>query len=152
MAKASSSRREGRYNELKLMLKERRQEVAGEIREGLRDNRDENAPRRGDKVRDFAEDSEVSAREDVDLALLQMKVDTLSKIDQALGRLMQGLYGYCAECGEEISENRLRALPFALRCKDCEEARETAERRELAGRGRAFGSLFVDRGPASDSR
>ena len=49
------------------------------------------------------------------------------------------------ECGEEIAEKRLRALPFAVRCKDCEEAREVAERRErqLAAR-RGAAPLFFD--------
>ena len=47
--------------------------------------------------------------------------------------------------GEEIAEKRLRALPFAVRCKDCEEAKEVAEQRErqLAAR-RGATSLFFD--------
>jgi RNA polymerase-binding transcription factor DksA len=51
----------------------------------------------------------------------------------------------CFECGEEISGARLRALPFAVRCKDCEEAREIAAQRErtLAQR-RGSSSLFYD--------
>jgi hypothetical protein len=32
-------------------------------------------------------------------------------------------------CGDEISEKRLRALPFAVRCKGCEEAREAVDER-----------------------
>ena len=46
---------------------------------------------------------------------------------------------------EEIAEKQLRALPFAVRCKDCEEAREMAERRErmMASR-RGASSLFFD--------
>jgi DnaK suppressor protein len=69
----------------------------------------------------------------------------LNKIDDALVRLEQGDYGNCFECGEEIAEKRLRALPFAVRCKDCEEAREAAEQRErqLAAR-RGVSSLFFD--------
>ena len=74
-----------------------------------------------------------------------MKSETLHKIEEALARLEQGNYGYCFECGDEISEKRLRALPFAVRCKDCEEAREIAQQRErqLAQR-RGSASLFLD--------
>ena len=63
----------------------------------------------------------------------------------ALARLEQGTYGNCFDCGEEIAEKRLRALPFAVRCKDCEEARENAEQRErqVAAR-RGSSSLFFD--------
>ena len=40
---------------------------------------------------------------------------------------------------------RLRALPFAVRCKDCEEARETAEQRErMAARRSGSSALFFD--------
>ena len=57
-----------------------------------------------------------------------------------------GLYGalIVALCAEEIAEKRLRALPFAVRCKDCEEAREVAQkRRQLASR-RSGSALFLD--------
>ena len=69
---------------------------------------------------------------------------TLSKIDEALGRLEEGAYGNCFECGSQISEQRLRALPFAVRCKDCEEARETAARRERLMAQRHSSSFFFD--------
>ena len=79
---------------------------------------------------DQGESSEVDIQEDIELALIQMKSETLNKIDAALRRLNEGSYGDCFECGDEIAEARLRALPFAVRCKECEEARETAELRE----------------------
>ena len=63
-----------------------------------------------------------------------MKAETLNKINDALARLEEGDYGNCFECGEEIAEKRLRALPFAVRCKDCEEAREVAAKRERHAR------------------
>ena len=46
-----------------------------------------------------------------------MKAETLKQIRKALARLDEGRCGYCDECGEEIVEPRLRALPFAVRCK-----------------------------------
>ena len=54
-----------------------------------------------------------------------------------INRLDEGRYGHCYECGDEIAEARLRALPFAVRCKDCEEEREVAIQRErtMARRG-----------------
>ena len=73
---------------------------------------------------------EADIQDDIEFALIQMKSETLNKINEALARLEEGAYGNCFECGEEIAERRLRALPFAVRCKDCEEAREVAEQRE----------------------
>lgn len=73
-----------------------------------------------------------------------MKAETLNRIDEALARLESGTFGFCTECGQEISERRLRALPFALRCKECEEAREVAEQRERQLASRRPSSLFYD--------
>jgi DnaK suppressor protein len=52
---------------------------------------------------------------------LRIRAETLTRIDEALLRLDAGKYGSCLECGREISERRLRALPFAVRCQVCEE-------------------------------
>ena len=87
--------------------------------------------------------SEVDIQEDIEFALIQMKAETLNKINEALARLEEGTYGNCFECGDEIAQPRLRALPFAVRCKDCEEAREMAQQRERiqARRGSATSRL-----------
>jgi len=71
-------------------------------------------------------------------------VETLHRIEEALERLEEGTFGYCFECGDEIEERRLRALPFAVRCKDCEEARETAERRERQQANRRSSGFLID--------
>ena len=62
-------------------------------------------------VLDAGESSEADIQEDIEFALIQMKAETLNKINEALARLVAGTYGRCFECGEEISEARLRALP-----------------------------------------
>ena len=135
-----------RYNELKNMLEERRREIHAEVQGKMRDVRTEGAygPKQTDVV-DAVESSETDIQDEIEFALIQMKSETLSKIVDALARLEQGNYGNCFECGEEIAEKRLRALPFAVRCKDCEEARENAERRQRQMAARRGGSsLFLD--------
>ena len=133
-----------RYDELKRMLIERQREIMHEVQGKIRDVRAEGADK-DHEVLDPGETSEVDIQEDIEFALIQMKAETLNKINEALTRLEEGAYGNCFECGEEISERRLRALPFAVRCKDCEEAREVAEQRErqMAAR-RGTSSLFLD--------
>ena len=112
----------------------------------MRDVREEGAwGGKMNEVLDAVESSEADIQEDIEFALIQMKSETLNKIHDALVRLERGNYGYCFDCGEEIAEKRLRALPFAVRCKDCEEAREVAEQRQrqlMAKRGTS--SLFLD--------
>src|SRR5687768_4965057 len=132
-----------RYNELKKMLEDRRRELMNEVQGRIRDVRTDSSKDR--EVLDQGESSEVDIQEDIEFALIQMKSETLNKIDAALRRLDDGTYGDCFECGDEISGARLRALPFAVRCKDCEEARETAEQRERAlANKRGSSALFFD--------
>jgi DnaK suppressor protein len=52
----------------------------------------------------------------------------LAGIDAALERLEGGVYGDCEECGEAISEARLKALPWAPLCIKCQEEKEELER------------------------
>ena len=43
----------------------------------------------------------------------------LRMIDAALARVADGSYGICVNCGEDISEERLEAVPHAARCRHC---------------------------------
>ena len=132
-----------RYAELKDMLEDRRRHIQAEVLGRMRGVRADGG--KSSDVLDAVESSEADIQEDIEFALIQMKSETLNKINDALIRLEQDNYGNCFECGEEIAEKRLRALPFAVRCKDCEEAREVAEQRErqMASR-RGASSLFFD--------
>jgi DnaK suppressor protein len=131
-----------RDHELRKMLEDRRRllvyEVQGKIRDGRRDSTKER------EVLDEGESSEVDIQDEIEFALLQLKAETLHKIDVAIRRLDEGAYGQCFECGDQIAEARLRALPFAVRCRDCEEAREAAQWRERMTQRRGSSALFVD--------
>lgn len=133
-----------RHAELKQILEERRREILSEVQEKMRDVRAFGASGEGQGVLDSAETTEADIQDDIELALIQMKSETLHKIEEALSRLDEQTYGNCFECGEEISERRLRALPFAVRCKDCEEAREMAELRERHLTQRRSSGFLID--------
>jgi DnaK suppressor protein len=142
MTKTVAAMKRRRARELTKMLEDRRRqlvgEVQGKIRLGRRDYTKEH------DVLDEGESSEVDIQEETEFALIQMKAETLNKIDAALRRIAEGTYGECYECGETIPEARLRALPFAVRCRDCEEAREAAELRERMTQRRVFSTPFAE--------
>ena len=141
--KSTKGAARSRYDELKQMLEDRRRELMSEVQGKMRDVRTEGIKDR--EVFDQGESSEADIQEDIEFALIQMKSETLNKINEALRRLDERTYGNCFECGEEIAEARLRALPFALRCKDCEEARETAEPRErMLAQRKGSSALYFD--------
>ena len=125
----------GRADVLRRMLEERRTE----IQEKLRAIRSE-IPSYQDEVRDSEEQSVTDFAQEMDFALMEMKAQTLIRIDEALQRVDQGSYGTCDECGQDITEARLAAVPFALLCRDCQEREETvaAEERATLTTGRAL--------------
>jgi DnaK suppressor protein len=122
------------------MLSKRRREILIDVQSRLQDGRAE-GPIEG---RDGLEHADADAQGEIEFTLLQAKSETLSRIDQALARLDAGTYGSCLECDREISERRLRALPFAIRCQACEQRREKEQgtaRQRTQQRGM---SLFAD--------
>lgn len=107
---------------LERVLEARRQETLRDLRQRLHDARDERTWT--NEARDIVDNSELDRRADIDMGLIRLKIDTLRRINDALSRLYHGTYGYCIDCRKRISELRLRALPFAVRCRTCEEERE----------------------------
>jgi len=55
------------------------------------------------------------------LALSGTERDLLRDIDQALERLEKGVHGICEPCGKGIPKARLKAVPWARYCIDCQE-------------------------------
>lgn len=87
---------------------------------------------------DQSEEKESSPGDEMDVARASAAVDThanlidraegrLRLIDEALARVDNGTYGICADCGDEIGLERLKVLPFAVRCVDCESRRSRGE-------------------------
>jgi DnaK suppressor protein len=61
---------------------------------------------------------------EIDLARDDAELRELGAISQALQRLDSAGFGLCADCGQPIAFDRLKAEPWALRCVACESARE----------------------------
>jgi RNA polymerase-binding transcription factor len=125
--KDKGTRNRERHQVLKAMLEERRNQIHSKLKT-LR----ETLPAEASVVTDAEEQSVNDFVRDVELALIEMTSETLGQIDQALQRLDDGTYGACAQCGAEIAEARLKAVPFATLCRSCQEAQESlhAEARE----------------------
>ncbi len=133
-----------RHAELRRILEDRRRALTAELRRQILDVRAIGPADQSQGVVDAEEASVSDIQEDIEIALLQMKSETLNRVNEAITRLEAGTYGFCYECGDEISEARLRALPFALRCKDCEEEREKLEAREKFFARRGVSSAVLD--------
>ncbi len=54
------------------------------------------------------------------------------KIKEALARIEDGTFGYCEECGQEISEERLKARPVTTLCITCKTKAEEEEKKKTS--------------------
>jgi DnaK suppressor protein len=141
----ASRARQARERGLQAMLQDRQREMQGLLQHRVR-RLPSDRPVDG---LDETEQAEADIQEHIEVALIQMKGETLQRVREALVRLDAGEYGDCVECGGEIAEQRLRALPFAVRCRACEELYEqqaTREKRLASPQG--FSLIFTgDAGP-----
>ena len=113
--------RSAEFNELsrrltgrRRVLLETRESQQGELRALQSQERDP----------EYEEGAQVKVADDVLTTLSETARREVMQIDAALGRMDEGMYGECVDCGQEIPIERLRALPFTLRCQEDEEERE----------------------------
>ncbi|MBF0519124.1 MAG: TraR/DksA family transcriptional regulator [Nitrospirae bacterium] len=83
-----------------------------------------------DAALDDGDWSVVDVTEDIILQKLHQHKLKLNKIDEALRKIHNGTYGICEDCGQEISEGRLKVLPYAVHCVECKEKVEKIEQME----------------------
>lgn len=62
-----------------------------------------------------------TAQQDLTAATAELRSRMLREVERALKRVAGGTYGVCESCGEEISSNRLKAIPWARYCLTCQE-------------------------------
>lgn len=58
---------------------------------------------------------------------LESHRQTVIKLDDSIDKLDNGSYGVCDDCSEVIGPGRLKVLPFATRCRDCQEVFEQSD-------------------------
>ncbi|MGP1576012.1 MAG: TraR/DksA family transcriptional regulator [Treponema sp.] len=73
------------------------------------------------------------ASDDTDRKMLEFMgekdIKRMQLIESALARIEQGKYGKCIKCAKKIPEDRLRAIPYALMCIECQTETERRKRR-----------------------
>lgn len=116
-----------RRETLEKILTKKKEEILKEVKEEIGDHFEGDRKVEVETALDDGDWSVVDLAEDIDIAILEKHKDTLNKIDEALRKLEEGTYGICNDCGQEISEKRLKALPFAIYCIECQQRREELE-------------------------
>jgi len=68
---------------------------------------------------DSAEQAQERENDEVVEAIGNETRQNIRDLASALARIADGSYGACEDCGEDISEGRLEAIPEATRCVNC---------------------------------
>lgn len=114
--------------------------VQHDIEEGREHQKDD-----GMDTYDLASDAR---DQEINVILTDRVREKLAAIDEALSRIDDGSYGLCEECGLDIAEGRLAALPFTRLCVSCQSDREREsklnKRYEDDRAGRRLGSDGAD--------
>jgi RNA polymerase-binding protein DksA len=111
------------YEDLRLQLQQKKDEL------GLRLDRITQNVRRGLNADSKEQAKELEDSEVVDALGNEARTE-LNKVAAALGRMDNGEFGYCVECGEKIEIGRLEAHPYADECIECAEFDERKRRRQ----------------------
>ncbi len=120
-----------RTEALRKMLLERRQEVMKEINGLIGHRMSDEIQRRVDSAPDVGDQALLDTERVRDISIMELRNKMRQQIDEALAKLEEGTYGRCADCGAEITEKRLRAVPFARRCVTCQAKQEMLEKIEM---------------------
>ena len=115
-----------RQERLKRMLLERSRELETSLRQEL-GNRMKEGPALFASARDEGDFGLFGFEQEISRRRMITCNEKLKRITDALERLNQASYGICEECGAEITEKRLRVMPFAACCLECQEALEDEE-------------------------
>ncbi len=105
-----------------------------QLRESVaRTEEDGRAAQTTDSAQDIADHASSSYQKEFLFAQSNNERRLLQMVERALFRISEGAYGECEQCGNEINERRLEAVPWARHCIACQ---ERLERGELQQQGR----------------
>ncbi|RLA86224.1 MAG: transcriptional regulator, TraR/DksA family protein [Deltaproteobacteria bacterium] len=126
-----AERKQVKKEELREMLLSLREETLKKIEEEVGTKVREDPRFTTLSTMDVGDLSQFDLDSDINYSLLQSHLQRLKSIDEALRRLEDGTYGYCEECGRAIDVKRLRVLPFARYCVQCQEKLEKVGKQKV---------------------
>ena len=109
---------------IKEMLLKKREDLVLEIARRSKASTESAAQDIGDILDSVSEER----TRELDLILTDREKRKLAQIDDAIDRIEENLYGLCEECGVKIPKARLKVLPFAKYCVECQEKTEREEK------------------------
>jgi DnaK suppressor protein len=108
----------------KKKLREQLERKRRETNEAYRRSQAVNREATGEPLQDLADQASEGYRKEFLYSLSDSDRATLLQVEEALRRMDEGTYEECMSCGEKIPLARLKAIPWASLCIDCQEQQE----------------------------
>ena len=123
-----------KWNEIKAILLKMKEETLQEISRTMKNTSDKPE---GEPSGDIYDQASNERDRELGLLLSDREREKLHSIEDALLRIEEEEYGICEECEEDIPVGRLKVMPFAKYCVECQEKIEREEKylREEAEEG-----------------
>ena len=109
---------------IKDMLLKKREDLVREIARRSKASTETGAQDIGDILDSVSEER----TRELDMILTDREKRKLAQIDDAIERIEDNSYGLCEDCGVKIPKARLKVLPFAKYCIECQEKTEREEK------------------------
>ncbi|HAM32902.1 MAG TPA: molecular chaperone DnaK [Deltaproteobacteria bacterium] len=109
---------------IKDMLLKKREDLVREIARRSKASTESGAQDIGDILDSVSEER----TRELDMILTDREKRKLAQIDDAIERIEDNTYGLCEDCGVKIPKARLKVLPFAKYCIECQEKTEREEK------------------------
>ncbi|MCH2126174.1 MAG: TraR/DksA C4-type zinc finger protein [Pirellulaceae bacterium] len=114
------------YKERLLMIRGRmRGDIHAMANAALRKTRSESSGDLSSMPTHMADVGSDNFEQEFTLSLLENDEETVEKIEFALERIEDGVYGSCIECEGKIPKTRLNAIPYTSYCVKCASKLET---------------------------
>ena len=120
--KAKSAAPGNKYTVIRRDLEQQRRIILAEAVEGLAN------PNGQEALPDVSDQASAEADQNFSMRIREREQRLVKKIDEALGRIDQNIYGICERCEEEIPYPRLKARPVTTLCIDCKTLEEQEEK------------------------
>src|SRR5947207_11143032 len=77
-----------------------------------------------DGIQDLADKAASAYSKELNFSLSDAERTVLMQIEEAFNRIKEDAFGTCTNCGNQIGEKRLQAVPWTPYCIDCQELQE----------------------------
>lgn len=112
----------------KKKLREQLEQKRREANEAYRRSQTVNREATAEPLQDLADQASEGYRKEFLYSLSDSERETLLRVEEALSRMDEDTYEECTSCGEKIPLPRLKAIPWAALCIECQERQEARKK------------------------